>query len=120
LFVFEGGADFQQTIEHFRTLGAAGSELGIGLLVHILEPVKFVGDVQRRENRYLQRVDRQSTRRDLAHATVDELGKLDDVLSVAVRPDVVGLIVNLDTDGGTTALASMLPLLIMRPIPELI
>src|SRR6185503_18736144 len=48
-------------------------------------------------------VDGKSSRRDLAHAAVDEFGELDDVFSVAIRPDIVGLIINLDTNGGTAA-----------------
>jgi hypothetical protein len=45
LFVFEAGADFQQAVEHFRAFSASGAELGIGLLMHVLEAVKLVGDV---------------------------------------------------------------------------
>ena len=54
LFVFEGRAEFQEAIEHLGTFRAAGCQLRIGLLVHVLEAVKFVGDVQRSENRYFQ------------------------------------------------------------------
>src|SRR5262249_12662117 len=102
LFIFQAGADFEEAIEHLGTLGAAGGKLRVGLFMHVLEAMKFVGDVQGGEDGDFQRVDRQSARRDLAHAAVDKLCELDDVFSVAVRPDVVGLIINLDTDGGTT------------------
>ena len=71
MFALETGADFQEAIEHFGAFGAAGGQLRIGLLVHVLEAVKFVGDVQRSEDCYFQRIDGQSSGRDLAHATVD-------------------------------------------------
>jgi hypothetical protein len=54
LFVFEAGADFKEAIEHLGALGAAGRELRVGLLVHVLEAMKFVGDVQGGENGDLQ------------------------------------------------------------------
>src|ERR1044072_1830681 len=47
LFKFKITTNFKQSIEHFRTLCAACSELRVGLFVHVLQPVKFVGDVQR-------------------------------------------------------------------------
>jgi hypothetical protein len=82
--------------------------------------MKFVGDVQRGEDGDFQRVDRQSARRDLAHPAVDKFGELNNVFSVAVRPNVVGLVVDLNAMVGLLLCASILPLLIMRPIPELI
>jgi len=47
------------------------------------------------------RVARQE--RESTIAAVAKFSELDNVFSVAIRPDVVGLVVNLDTDGGTAA-----------------
>jgi hypothetical protein len=101
LFVFEAGANFQEAIEHFRTLSAARGELRVGLFVHVLQAVKFVCDVQRGENCDFQGVDRQCAGRDLSHPAVDEFRELNNVFSIAVRPNVVGLIVDLNSNGGT-------------------
>ena len=54
LFVLEAGAHFQQAIEHLRTFGTARGELRVGLFVHVLQAVKFIGDVQCGEDRDLQ------------------------------------------------------------------
>src|SRR5689334_17043805 len=64
--------------------------------------MKFVGDVKRGEDRNFQRVDSECTRRDLAHAAVDKFRQLNNVLSVTIRPDVVGLVVDFNPNGGTT------------------
>jgi len=45
LFKFKITANFEQSIEHFRTLCTARGELRIGLFVHVLQPVKFVGNM---------------------------------------------------------------------------
>jgi len=45
LFEFQITTNFEQAIEHFRTLCAACGELRVGLFVHVLEAMKFVGDV---------------------------------------------------------------------------
>src|SRR5689334_1367330 len=105
LLVFETRSDFQQAIEHFGTLGAARGELRVSLFVHVLEAVKFVGDVQRREDGDLQRVDGKRARRDLSHPAVDKLRELNDVFGVAVGTDVIGLVVNLDPNCRTAGRA---------------
>ena len=46
----DGGADFEEAIEHLGALGAARGELRVGVFVHVLEAVKFVGDVQGSED----------------------------------------------------------------------
>src|SRR5690242_15203493 len=105
LFAFEAAADFQESIEHLGTLGAACRELRVCLFMHVLEPVEFVGDVECGEDRYFQRVDRECAGRDLSHAAVDEFRQLNNVLSVTIRPNVVGLVVDFNPNGGTTATA---------------
>src|SRR5205085_6543683 len=57
-----------------------------------------VGDVERGEDSDFERVNGERARRDFAHAAIHELGELRDVLAVAVRADVVNLIVNLHAD----------------------
>ena len=57
LLAFEARPDFQQAIEHFGTFGTARGKLRVSLFVHVLEAVKFVGNVERREDGDFQRVD---------------------------------------------------------------
>jgi hypothetical protein len=52
LLMFDGRSHFQQTIEHFRTLCTACGELRVCLLVHVLQSVELICDVQRGEDRY--------------------------------------------------------------------
>ena len=54
LLVFEAGSHFQEPIEHLRAFRAAGCKLRVSLFVHVLQAVKFVCDVQRREDRHFQ------------------------------------------------------------------
>src|ERR1044071_2788446 len=61
--------------------------------------MQFIGDVERRENGDLERINRERARRNLAHPAIDKLGELRDILAVTVRADVVGLVVNLYSDG---------------------
>src|ERR1700752_293576 len=105
LFVFDTTANFQEAIEHFRALRAACGELGVGLLVHVFQAMKFVGNVQRRKDCDLQRVDCQRAGRDFPHPAVDEFCELNNVFRIAIRPDVVGLIIDFNSDGGTTCAA---------------
>ena len=59
LLVFDAGSHLQQPIEHLRTFRAARRKLRVCLFVHVLQPVEFVCDVQRGEDRYFERVDRE-------------------------------------------------------------
>src|ERR1043166_9872550 len=65
LFAFEAAADFQESVEHLGTLGAARGELRVCLFVHVLETMKFVGDVECGEDRHFQRLDGECAGRDL-------------------------------------------------------
>ncbi len=51
LFALEAAADFQKSVEHLRTFSTACAELRVCLFVHVLETVKFVGDVKCGEDR---------------------------------------------------------------------
>jgi hypothetical protein len=62
LLVLQSGPNFQQAVEHFGTLSAACGELSVGLFVHVLEAMKLIGDVQRRQDGDFQRVDSESSR----------------------------------------------------------
>src|SRR5258705_5046426 len=46
-FLLNIASNLQQAVEHFGAFRAASGELGICLLVCLLEAMKFVGDVQR-------------------------------------------------------------------------
>ena len=120
LFVFKAASHFQQPIKHLRTFSAASGELRVCLFVHVLQAVEFICDVERGEDRDFQRVDGEGAGRDLSHPAVDEFSQLNDVFGITIRPDVVGLIINLNSNRRTAGTGFILPLLIMRPIPELI
>ena len=69
----------------------------VRLFVRFPQLVKFIGDIQSRENRNLARIDREGSGRNFAHALIDVLGKLLEIFRVAIGPDRVSLIVNLDS-----------------------
>jgi hypothetical protein len=50
LLGFNRAADFQQLVEHFGAFSAAGGELGVGLFMRLLQPVKLVSDMKGRQN----------------------------------------------------------------------
>jgi len=54
--------------------------------------------VQRGEDGDLQRIDGQGAGRDLAHFRIDVFGQRENIVVVPVRTDIVGLIVDFDTD----------------------
>src|SRR6185503_5334011 len=98
---FEAASHFQQAIQHLCTLSAAGGELRVSLLVHVLQAVKLVCDVQCGEDGDFERIDSERARRDLSHPAIDKLRELNDVFGITVRPDVVGLVIDLNPNGGT-------------------
>src|SRR5215471_21630792 len=62
--------------------------------------MQLIGNVKGRQNRNLARVNRQRSRRDFAHPLVDIFSQLLEIFRIAIRPNGVGLVVNLDLDGG--------------------
>src|SRR5882672_967766 len=56
--------------------------------------------MQRGQDGYLERIDRQGAGRDLAHAAIDKVSELHEVFGVAVRADVISLVVDFNSDGG--------------------
>ena len=97
-FLLDIAANFQQAVEHFGAFGAAGGQLGIGLFVGLLQAMKLVGNMQRGKDRDLQRIDRQSAGGNLAHPAINKIGELSEVFRVAVRANIVSLIVDLDSE----------------------
>jgi len=52
-------SDFEQPIEHFRAFRAPQRELSIGLFVHVLQAMQFIGYMKGRENGHFQGINRQ-------------------------------------------------------------
>jgi len=64
--------------------------------VSVLITKKVVGNIECRENRDLDRVDRRGMLSDFSHLAVDEPGEILNVFRIAVRPHAVVLAKNLD------------------------
>src|SRR5262245_60738142 len=61
--------------------------------------MQLVGDVESSEDGNLARIHRQRSGRNLAHALIDILRQLPQILRIAVRADGVGLVVDFHLNG---------------------
>src|SRR5687768_12937524 len=91
-------AHLEQTVQHFGAFSAAGGKLLISLFVNVLEPVQLVGNIKRRQNCNFQGVNGERAGGNLAHATVNILSQLANVVGIPVGANIVGLIVNFDAN----------------------
>lgn len=66
--------------------------------------MKLVGDVKGGEDSDLQGIYCERSGRNLAHAVINELRELRDVIAIAIGTNIVGLIINLDSNGGSRSL----------------
>src|SRR6185295_4401616 len=65
------------------------------------ETMQLVGNMQGGEDSNLERIDREGARRNFTHSAINEISEPRQVLGIAIRANVVSLIVDLDSDRGS-------------------